>query len=319
VSDPFRHRVSADADGTRLDRYLSVDLGWPKSLAQKAIRKGWVRVDGSRARPDTRLKPGLELRATKPGLSFEQSLAAHTPRPVIPAEILARAERSILARGDDWLVSAKPAGMVIHAGTGHDWGWVDALGAANQADFIAPIGRLDRDVSGLLLLATSRGAARRLDAALRVGDLSRTYLALVAGAPKPGLIEDRLRTKVGAPGREGTRLASPDEGQAREARTRIRPVLMLPSAGPDGASLVAVRIATGRSHQIRAHLAGRGHPIAGDPRYGGALGRRLAEALGLRRLFLHAAKLHVRDGASRCHRGPLPDALQAALRRGRRS
>lgn len=278
----------------------------------KALRKGWVRVDGKRAKADVRLASGQVVRITNyamPIPAIDAPLVLAGPRSVPPAEVV-RARESVRLADAALVVSSKPAGAVVHAGSGHDWGWIDAVAhALGDTTPPVPIGRLDRDTSGLLVLGRTRPATRRLFDALREDTLARTYTALVLGRPAPseGVIDLPLE-KSGEPGDEQVR---PTQG-GQVARTRFR---TLSTHGP--ATLLSVELDTGRTHQIRAHLAAIGHPLLGDPRYGTDASHALARRLGLERLFLHAGTLrlpHPETGAALVLEEPLPEELSRALR-----
>ena len=306
--------VPPDEDGARLETFLRRRLGWPRELALKALRKGWVRVDGGRARGERRLARGERVRVTNYGLPFPE---AGRPAPAEPAapgppQAARAAAESLRHADEELLVSAKPAGAVVHKGSGHAWGWADALALVpgGEPGFPpTPAGRLDRDTSGLLALARGRGAARALFEQLRARELTRTYQALVQGAlpGEEGTIELALTRREG--GR--ARMVADPEGDA--ARTRWRLVRRL---GP--ASLLALELDTGRTHQIRAQLAALGHPLLGDPRYGTPAARELSRRIGLETLFLHAGELrlrHPRTGEALRFEESLPPALAAALAR----
>lgn len=276
-----------------------------------------MRVDGSRCKPRDRLRKGQEVRLTKPGLLAEVQRPDGPPE--VPAKVIRRAAESLVDRTEDELISRKPSGIVLHAGSKHPWGWIDALRHAFGDAFLAPIGRLDRDVSGLIICARSRAAARRLDGDLRDGALFRVYTGLVQGRLGSRTIDTPIAIRRGPSGRQkSAAIRRPDAGdEAREAHTEVR-------ALRTGArtSLVELRIETGRTHQIRAHLASIGHPLLGDPRYGDDAGRERTRELGLERLFLHAGELHLRGDATdpehsadRSWRAALPDALEDARRR----
>lgn len=303
--------VERDEDGGRLEGFLRRRLGLPRTLALKALRKGWVRVDGHRAKGDVRLASGQVVRITNYALpipALDTPLVPAPPRAVPSAEVM-RARASVRLADDALIVSSKPAGVVVHAGSGHDWGWIDAVAhALGDATPAVPIGRLDRDTSGLLVLGRTRLATRALFDALREGTLARTYTALVLGTPQPaeGVIDLALE-KSGDAGDEQMRPAQ--DGQV--ARTRYRTV-----STHGAATLLSVELDTGRTHQIRAHLTAIGHPLLGDPRYGTQASHTLERRLGLERLFLHAGALrlpHPETGAPLALEERLPDELARAL------
>ena len=296
-----------DEAGSRLETYARKVLGLPRPVAIRAIRKGWIRVDGRRARPDRRLEAGEVVRVTNDGLPLAPvSPGAH---PTDPGDAEAeRARQSVRHDEHGAVVSAKPAGEVVHAGSGHRRGWVDLLAAAVGGPLV-PVGRLDRDTSGLLVVARGRGPARRLFAALRAGTLRRGYVALAHGSlPDDAGVVDQPLAKRRSRGGQERMVVDPDGARAV---TRYRVLRRL-----RGATLVSVELETGRTHQIRAHLAHLGHPLLGDPRYGTSAARRRAAELGLARLFLHARTLWLpRPGDDPLRLDePLPEELAATIR-----
>jgi 23S rRNA pseudouridine955/2504/2580 synthase len=305
--------VDRDEDGSRLETFLRKQLGLPRPTALKALRKGWVRVDGKRAKGNRRLVAGETVRITNyalpiPALDEEAQEAV----PVPPREV-AKARASLLHQDEELIVSHKPYGVVVHKGSGHTWGWVDALQRAlDDPKPPTPIGRLDRDTSGLLALARGRGAARELFAQLKDGRLARRYQALVMGGPP------RDRGRIDAPLAKGGEAGDEQvliDPQGKPAVTRWQVERRLP-----GATLLRVDIETGRTHQIRAHLASQGMPILGDPRYGTRSSRALSSKLALMRLALHADVLRLEHPAGETLElsAPLPSDLADAVERAAR-
>jgi 23S rRNA pseudouridine1911/1915/1917 synthase len=217
-----------------------------------------------------------------------------------------------IVHSDRWLaVIDKPAGLVVHAAPGHRGPTlVDALGGmlggGEDPERPGIVHRLDKDTSGLMLVARGEDAHRRLAAQIKAREIRRSYLALVEGHPRSrtGTIDAPLGRDYRAPERRAVGGRAP-----REARTHFTVLERLP-----GDALVEARLETGRTHQIRAHFAAIGHPVAGDPRYGHG-GRH-----GLERQFLHSAKLgfrHPFGGDEMEFESPLPHDLAAALERAR--
>jgi 23S rRNA pseudouridine1911/1915/1917 synthase len=213
---------------------------------------------------------------------------------------------------DEWLaVVDKPAGLVVHAAPGHRGETLvdvlgDLLGGGEDPQRPGIVHRLDKDTSGLMLVARDDEAHRRLAAQIKAREVSRTYLALVEGRPKSrsGTIDAPLGRDYRAPARRAVRGRGP-----RDARTHFTVLETFPAD-----ALVEARLETGRTHQIRAHFAAIGHPVAGDPQYGHA-GRH-----GLRRQFLHSARLgfrHPFTGDDLEFTSPLPPDLAEALERAR--
>jgi 23S rRNA pseudouridine1911/1915/1917 synthase len=219
-----------------------------------------------------------------------------------------------IVQTDQWLaVIDKPAGLVVHAAPGHrDPTLVDALrellGGGGDPERPGIVHRLDKDTSGLMLVARADEAHRRLAAQIKAREVERAYLALVEGHPRSrtGTIDAPLGRDFRQPARRAVGGRAP-----REARTHFRVIELLP-----GDALVEVRLETGRTHQVRAHFAAIGHPVAGDPRYGHA-GRH-----GLARQFLHSARLgftHPFTGEDLSFDSGLPEDLASALERARRT
>jgi 23S rRNA pseudouridine1911/1915/1917 synthase len=286
-------RVPDEAAGERLDVFLAGAAG-TRTRAQRLIDAGLVRVDGT-PKPKRHVLSGGEL------VSFE------APPEAVPADVAPAAFR-IAYEDEHLLVIDKPPGVVVHPGHGHPTGTlVQALAGrvAGGPDPERPgvVHRLDRDTSGLLVLARSEPVHAALQAALRDRRIAREYLALVEGRPpaRRGTIDAPL----GRDRRVRTRISS-DTDDPHAAITHFETERALPED-----TLLRVTLETGRTHQIRAHLLAIGHPVAGDPEYGHA-GRH-----GLSRQFLHAARLafeHPETGASIELRAPLPEDLVRALR-----
>jgi len=295
MGGPRRLEVGAAQAGERLDQFLAAPLG-SRAQAQRAIDAGLVTVDGA-ARPKRHRIAAGEVVEVAPELRAE----APTQPVAVPFEV--RWEDAHL------LVVEKPAGVVVHPTRAHRGATLaEALAgrAAGGADADRPgiVHRLDRNTSGLLVVAKDEETHRRLQQAIRTRAARREYLALVEGCPpaRSGTIDAPL----GRDRRERT-LRSTDTDEPREARTHFTLERALPEA-----ALLRVVLETGRTHQIRAHLKAIGHPVAGDPEYGTA-GR-----FGLERQFLHAERLafaHPITGEPIDVRSPLPPDLAAVLAR----
>lgn len=300
-SPAVRLVVGAELAGRRLDAALGgVEEVGSRAEAQRLIEAGRVRVDG-RERPKRHPLAEGEL--------LEAWTLAPPPSELVPESI------PMTVRYEDahLLVVDKPAGVVTHPSAGHREGTLVhgllAHAVAGGADPTRPgiVHRLDRDTSGLLVVARAERAHRRLQRMLRDRTIERTYLALVHGRPPPALTIDR---PIGRDRRNRTRMAIQEEG--REAVTHTRRLEQLARH-----ALLEVRLETGRTHQIRVHLESVGHPVVGDPVY-----TRRADTLGLDRQFLHAARLrfpHPETGEEIDVESPLPHDLEAALQRARGS
>lgn len=299
-------QISEDAAGQRLDNFLLARLkGVPKSHVYRLLRKGEVRVNKGRARPDYRLAAGDVVRLPP----VRRPDPAETPARGRAAGL--RLESQILHEDERLIVLDKPSGIAVHGGSGLSHGVIEALRAARpDAPYLELVHRLDRETSGCLLIAKRRSTLRSLHELLRAGKVEKRYLALVKGRWELGQVrlEDRLRKSM----RGGERVVTVDEG-GKTAASVFRPVEI-----GSAASLLEVRIMTGRTHQIRVQAAGSDHPLAGDERYGDREYNRKMRTLGLERLFLHAASVGWEDPGSgewRMYSAPLPDDLGEVLSR----
>lgn len=286
--------VDERSGGQRLDNFLVRECrGVPRSHLHRVIRDGQVRVNGRRARSDTRLEIGDTVRI--PPLRID---AVAAPARMSDAARARRARAlAVLYEDDSLLVVDKPAGIAVHGGSGVDAGVIEMLRAARpEQRFLELVHRIDRDTSGILVLAKRRQALVGLHAQLRERAAGKDYLAIVQGrlALRSRTIDVPLRRYLTA---EGERRVAVDPAGGQAALTRVRG---LSRARLDLGEFtrVACRIETGRTHQIRVHLAHVGHPVAGDPKYADfGLNRALARA-GHGRMFLHAAGMTVRHPAS---------------------
>jgi 23S rRNA pseudouridine955/2504/2580 synthase len=280
--------VTDDEADLRLDRWFKrrfPELGHGR--LEKLLRTGQVRVEGRRVRSNTRLEPGQRVRV--PPLGEAPAVTQGRRPPAAIPEHEARALRAaVLYRDDDVLAINKPAGLAVQGGTGLDR-HLDAMLDALQFDATERprlVHRLDRDTSGVLLLARNVRAAAELTQAFRRKDCRKVYWAVVAGVPKhPGGRIDLALSKL--PGRAGERMAPDEEG--KEAVTEYQ---VLDHAGKQAAWL-ELRPLTGRTHQLRAHCAAMGTPVLGDRKYGGAAAV-LAGSEISRELHLHARSIELR-------------------------
>ena len=288
-------RVPVEAAGARLDQFLAEPLG-SRARAQRLIDAGRVMVDG-RLRPKRHTLTGREL------IEIDEHEPAAAPPEDEPAPF------RIAYEDDRLLVVDKPAGVVVHPARGNRTGTLAQALAGVAAGGDDPwragiVHRLDRDTSGLLVVAKDEDAHRALKALLASRRLRREYLALVDGHPnaRSGTIE----APIGRHRRDAV-LMSIETDTPRDARTHFELERLLPDA-----ALLRVILDTGRTHQIRVHMSAIGHPVLGDRQYGGRL------AYGLERQFLHAARLsfpHPESGDDVDVESPLPADLRAALER----
>lgn len=318
----MRHlRVTDAHEGQRLDNYLAaVCRGVPKSRLYRIIRSGEVRVNGGRASAERRVQAGDDVRLPPLRTAAQPTAAAHAGAgraagggTAMHAPWIAPLELPIVLE-DDWLIVAdKPAGLAVHGGSGIAAGAIERLRAARpDARFLELVHRLDRDTSGLLLIAKKRSALTGLHAQLREGRVRKRYQAIVLGAwPDTWRTMQYPLHKYVTP--EGERRVTV-QADGMLARTRARRIagLRLPELGEF--SLVEVELDTGRTHQIRVHMMHAGAPIAGDDKYGDFdMNRRLTRA-GFRRMFLHAHALRFTHPADVERAVALESALPAEFR-----
>ncbi|GAB2654908.1 RluA family pseudouridine synthase [Arenimonas aestuarii] len=304
-------RVPEDRDGQRLDNFLLLQLkGAPRSLVYKLVRSGQVRINGKRAKADSRLSGGDEVRI--PPVRLAEPGEVRVP----PKGMLERLAASIVFEDKALLAINKPSGIATHGGSGISFGVIEALRAMRPGEPLELVHRLDRDTSGVLVLAKKRSALLELQALMRAGEddegPSKRYLALLVGrVPNGTLTVDAPLQKSVLQG--GERMVRVDPS----GKPSVSHVKVLERRG--GHSFCEVRIETGRTHQIRVHAAHLGHPVAGDEKYGDReANKRLAEQAGLRRLFLHAASIEfaLEKGAKPyLLNAPLSDDLVAVLDR----
>ena len=287
--------VPPGSAGARLDAFVAADAG-SRSAAARLIEAGAVLVDGERRPRSHRLAAGAVVTVAVP----EAPAAA----PADPVDV------RVVHRDEHLLVVDKPAGLLVHAVPGYAGPTLAGAlrGQAGGGDAARPgiVHRLDRDTSGLLVVARDETTLRRLQAQLRRRLVRREYAALVRGRPPSR--RGRIEAPIGRDRRDPTR-QSLDTAAPREAATTFELDESLP-----GRSLLRVGLDTGRTHQIRVHLAAIGHPVVGDPVYGHG------PELGLERQFLHAARLrfvHPVTGEPVEAVSPLPPDLRAALERAR--
>lgn len=276
-------QVSEDRDGQRLDNFLLGQLkGAPKSLIYKIVRSGQVRVNGGRSKPERKLAAGDSVRI--PPVQLNGGEPAEAPAP----GLLAALERSIVFEDARLLALDKPSGLASHGGSGIRFGAIEALRALRPGQSLELVHRLDRDTSGLLVVAKKHAALRELQALLREdhgAGIEKRYLTLLTGRMPDGVMT------VDAPLHVGLRQGGERHVQVSQTgKPSISHFRLLERRG--GQSYCEVRIDTGRTHQIRVHARHIGHAVAGDDKYGDAdINRRLRERTGLKRLFLHAASL----------------------------
>jgi len=270
--------VPDEREGQRIDNFLTGQLkGVPKSLIYRILRTGQVRINGKRAKPDARVSGGDEVRI--PPVRVAQA----GEEKVAPPALVKRVAQAVIFEDRDFLVIDKPAGVASHGGSGVAFGAIELLRAARPDETLELAHRLDRDTSGVLVLARRRAALTALQELIRDGHITKQYLALLHGRPK------RARFDVNVPLRKfdlqgGERMVRvSDDG--KPALTAFKVI-----GNYAEASLAEVTLYTGRTHQIRVHSQHACHPLAGDEKYGLREFNKTMRDFGLHRLFLHAAR-----------------------------
>jgi 23S rRNA pseudouridine955/2504/2580 synthase len=300
-----RVKVTAREEGQRIDNFLLKQMpGVPKSHVYRLLRSGQVRVDGGRIKPERKLALGEEIRI--PPIRMAEKGEAVRP----PDAVLNRLRNAIIHEDADYIAVCKPAGLAAHGGTGVPYGVIEAARAWNKYEFLELCHRLDRDTSGVLLLAKSRPALLRAQRALKEGLAEKRYFALLVGRWRgedrdvdSSLISNRLES--------GERMVEIDDDDGKPAHSRFSPKMRYRDA-----TLCEVQIFSGRTHQIRVHALSLGHAVAGDGKYGDREEQKFLRKLGLKRMFLHSHLLGLpADGAfgRLLINAPMPDELRDVL------
>lgn len=311
--------VDAESAGQRLDNFLFRHLkGVPKTHVYRIIRSGEVRINKGRAQAETRIEDGDLVRIPPVRISPRAEEGATPPAPA--------REFPVLLEDEAVLAIDKPAGVAVHGGSGVSFGVIEQLRTARPgAKFLELVHRLDRETSGILLVAKKRSALVALQDQFRERETGKTYLALVEGDwPANKKVLDAPLAKYLLPdgsgagaGERRVRVVAKDHPDAMRAVTLVRVLARLSLPGDaTPLSLLAVTIKTGRTHQIRVHLASAGHPIAGDDKYGESERQRALHKLGLKRMFLHAWRLqfnHPASGERIALQAGLPPELHALM------
>ena len=331
--------VDEDYAGQRLDNFLIRQLkGVPKTHVYRIIRSGEVRVNKGRAHADTRVEAGDIVRLppvrtseradqkAQAMLNVMTEVARHGASSTVGG-YAPPAEFPILFEDDFLLAIDKPAGVAVHGGSGVSFGIIEQLRMARpEADFLELVHRLDRETSGILLIAKRRMALKLLQEQFRERETDKVYLALVSGNwPANQRVIDKALHKYLLPnGERRVKIVPNDHPDAMRSVTLVKvksAIAANPLAPATPFTLLEVTIKTGRTHQIRVHLAGEGHPIAGDDKYGDfelnkALQKSIAGAASLKRMFLHAWSLkfnHPKTRKAIQLQAALPEELQQFL------
>lgn len=298
--------VSGDEAGQRIDNFLLARLkGVPKSMIYRIIRKGEVRVNKGRIKPEYKIADGDSIRI--PPVRVAEKNDAPVSAKLDKVSALAEC---VLYEDDHILVINKPAGTAVHGGSGLSFGVIEAMRALRpDARFLELVHRLDRDTSGILLIAKKRSALRALHEQLRLKQMQKDYLALVRGQWQSSVkvVQAPLLKNILQSGERVVKVSP--EGKPSETRFKVEERF-------DSATLVKASPVTGRTHQIRVHTLHAGHPIAFDNRYGDAQFDAKLKGTGLNRLFLHAAALaftHPSTGEAMRLQAPLDEKLRHCL------
>ena len=303
--------VAEHEAGQRLDNYLIKILkGVPKSHIHRIIRAGEVRLNKKRCKPDSRIQTGDLLRIP-PVRTAEKQRSSENRAQAVPAR-----EFTIIYEDDALLVIDKPAGTAVHGGSGVSFGVIEQIRRARpEARYLELVHRLDKDTSGLLMIAKKRSALVKLHEAIRNDHPKKIYLALGVGK----LPNDSFHVKLplfkytGAQGEKMVRVS--EDGQSAHTIFRVLNRFsddLLHQVGLSHLTLVQATLKTGRTHQIRVHLQSQHCPIASDERYGDYQANKRLQKLGLKRMFLHAAELHLDHpltGEKLILKAPLPQDL----------
>ena len=311
--------VGEESAGQRLDNFLiRVLKGVPKTHVYRIIRSGEVRVNKGRASADDRVAEGDVVRVPP----VRMAAVPENDKPA-PAR-----EFPVLFEDEHLIAIDKPAGVAVHGGSGVSFGVIEQLRQARPAaKFLELVHRLDRETSGILLVAKKRSALTKLQDQFRERETGKTYLALVTGAwpANKKVIDQPLHKYLQADGERRVKVVARDDPDGMRSITLVKVAekLFLPpppgegrgggTAGAPEATLLEVTIKTGRTHQIRVHLASAGHPILGDDKYGDFELNKAFQKQGLKRMFLHAWRLqfdHPATGERIALQAPLPPELQ---------
>ena len=272
--------IAPDDQGQRVDNFLLRELkSVPRSRVYRILRRGEVRVNGKRVKPEYRLVAGDRLRVPPVRIDVQPKERR------VPDSLLETVRSAIVHEDRELLVVNKPAGLAVHGGSGLDFGVIEVLRADRPNESLELVHRLDRETSGCLLVARRRSSLRALHALLREGRVEKRYLALLAGQWPHG----KARIDVPLKTRQlqgGERIVRAQAG-GKEAVSVFAPIEFYGKR----ATLVEVDLKTGRTHQIRVHAAHSGHPVAGDQKYGDRDFNQEMRGLGLERMFLHATAI----------------------------
>ena len=298
--------IRADQAGQRIDNFLiTLEKGVPKSRIYRALRKGEVRVNKGRIKQTYRLQAGDQVRV--PPLRVSEKVVITE----LSDSLTDALENAILMEDDDILVINKPAGLAVHAGSQIQLGVIEAMRIIRPENrFVELVHRLDRDTSGCLVLAKSRAALLNLQQQMKASETDKRYLTLTKGkwAAQENIVDLALQKNSLS---SGERMVVPDiNGKKSKTLFEVKQEF-------SGCQLVAAKLYTGRTHQIRVHSASQSHPVAGDEKYGDREFNKRLRQYGLKRMFLHAWQLslkHPLTDEPLTFNAELPDTLKDVLK-----
>lgn len=299
--------IRADQAGQRIDNFLiTLEKGVPKSRIYRALRKGEVRVNKGRIKQTYRLQAGDQVRV--PPLRVSEKVVITE----LSESLTDALENAILMEDDDILVINKPAGLAVHAGSQIQLGVIEAMRIIRPENrFVELVHRLDRDTSGCLVLAKSRAALLNLQQQMKASETDKRYLTLTRGkwAAQENIVDLALQKNSLS---SGERMVVPDiNGKKSKTLFEVKQEF-------SGCQLVAAKLYTGRTHQIRVHSASQSHPVAGDEKYGDREFNKRLRQYGLKRMFLHAWQLslkHPLTDEPLTFNAELPDTLKDVLKK----
>ena len=297
--------ISAEHADRRIDNYLYSELApIPRSRIYQMIRRGEVRVDGKRIKPGYRLQPGDKIRI--PPVLYQKKSLCETPK----QNLLEMVQNCIIYDDKNLLALNKPSGLVVHAGSGKTFGVIELLRTVrqHQNEKLQLVHRLDRDTSGILLVAKNMLYLRFLHECLKEKKIKKNYKAILKGRLEEDITVNKPLSRNLM--RSGERLSRVSE-MGKNAETIIMKDNII-----NDVSFVDIEIKTGRTHQIRVHTASINHPVAGDDKYGDRIFNRQMKKAGLNRLFLHASSIEIPAFKAKNNiriNAPLPDDLRLFL------
>ncbi len=290
--------IGLNVEGQRLDNYLiKIMKGTPKSLIYKVIRGGQVRINSKRVKPHYKLVARDILRI--PPISVENNVRKVTEN------IIRGINKLIVFENEDFLILDKPSGIAVHSGTKINYDIISTLKDNPAYKDVVPVNRLDKNTSGCMMLAKNYKSSSRLGKIMQLGDIKKSYIALLRGTPRKTefiVNQPLIRLK----NHTGKSVQLSDNGKVSVSEYYVREHFR-------NTTLVDVMLKTGRTHQIRVHAASINHHICGDTKYGDTSTNLLMRNLGLKRIFLHSNKLSFFYKKKYNFESPLPDDLSLVI------